>query len=85
MPGAQVNAAALMRRKMNIVLVLFIVLKGTATCQVAFMKIISRGEQLTHVDVLPACLIIFYVSHFSHRWCQPRHLILQKCLTIAVG
>lgn len=32
-PGAGANAAALMRRKMNIVVVLFIVLKGTATHQ----------------------------------------------------
>lgn len=32
-PGAGVNAAALMRSKMNIVVVLFIVIKGTATYQ----------------------------------------------------
>lgn len=32
-PGAEVNAAALIRRKMNIVVMLFIVLKGSATYQ----------------------------------------------------
>lgn len=48
------------------------------------MKIISRGGLLNHED-LPACLIIFYGSHFLCRWCQPlctNPCIYQQCLII---
>ena len=70
-PEPALNAAALMRRKMNMVEVVFIVLKGTATYQDPSRRLFLAVNCSPVSTYSQSVFTFFYVSHLLCRWCQP--------------